>query len=117
MLRFTDMAFRKSTGVLNILQFLTCVIASGVLAFTTSVKWAAIIIGVTLICEITSMLVASVIKKVSSSLPEKVTDEEYELFVGMGRVIMIGHIFLMAFNTAFNFVVGVGVTIYMLWVI
>lgn len=117
MIQFTDMAFRKSTGTLNILQFLTCVISSGVLCATAGLGWSATIICVTLICELTSLLVATVIRKVSSSLPEKINNDEYELYIGMGRLIMIGHIFIMAFNTAFNLVLGIGVTIYTLWVI
>lgn len=116
MIRITDMAFRKSTGTLNVLQSISCILSSGVLAYTAGFNWAAIIICVTLVCELTSMLMASVIKKIQDMVSTNMNDDEYELFMGMSRLIMVLHIFLMALNTATNFVLGIGVSVYVLWV-
>lgn len=116
MIRITDMAFRKSTGTLNVLQSISCILSSGVLAYTAGFNWAAAIVYITLICELTGMLMATVVKKIPDIVSDNMNDDEYELFMGMSRLIMVLHIFLMALNAAINFVLGIGVSVYVLWV-
>lgn len=117
MVKLTDMAFRKSTGTLNTLQFISCVIGTGVLIYLNESLCGIIILGVTLTCELTSILLGTVVQKVEKLLPAKLDDNDYELYMGMSRMIMIIHIFLMAFNTAFNFIFSVCTSLYFMWVI